>query len=387
MGKKIWQNALYCLIIFSQILCAQQLFIPQKEYKSTRWRLKFENSEPKTITVSEPDGEKKVYWYIHYKVTNSTERDIPWMLHIRMVIDKAKEGVQESKIPGLFYEAKLPEENKEEYLNNLQTYYDTDMPVVRKEILTHLRLYPEVSKNDKAILNALSTSQSKDIMDIMKECDLTYAQIEQRLNDLVIQNLVVSQETLGRCVFIGTKGKKALFLVHDQESSAQVGESINGWEIVSFSQNQVMLKKNDVLKTLASGNAIEYLYLKTDKILMERDFPIVSGMSARGTYKGLLLEEKSGKIYDFKKAIIPSKSVVHGLAIFSHVSKEMDFMGIVVSGLVDPIVKRNRKVYLENSVLIAAYKKPGDSFGNHVSPITPLYRRDVILSTKEIKKK
>ncbi|NUM34084.1 MAG: hypothetical protein HUU50_06050 [Candidatus Brocadiae bacterium] len=385
MGKKTWQIAvMYFLIVCVPMLYAQNLL--GKEYKSTRWRLKFENSDPKSITITEPNGEKKVYWYIQYKVMNNTEREIPWMLHIRMVIDKAKEGVQESKVPGLFYEAKLPDENKEEYLNNLQSYYDTDFPVVRKEILRHLKLYPELSANDKAILSALSTTQPKDIMDIMKDCGLSYIQIEQRLNDLVVQNLAISQEIIGKSLFMGAKGKHALFLVHDQESSVKVGETINGWELVSFSHDKAIIKKNDILKTLAKGTAVDYLYLKTDKILMERDSPIVSGVSARGSYKGLM-DEQSGKTYHFKKASIAPKSVVHGLAIFSNVSREMDFMGIVVSGLVDPIAKKNKKTYLENLVLISAYKKPGDSYGNDVSPVTPLYRREVILNSKEVKQK
>lgn len=382
MGKKIWQ---VCLISFL-ILWTQNLWA-EKEYKSKRWRLKFENTAPKSITITEADGVKKTYWFIQYKVSNNTEKDIPWRITIKCVIDQPKEGVAVSQVPGIFYEGRIPEGNKEEYLNNLQAYFDMDLPLVKKAILSHLKLYPKLTAEEKK-LRALLTETPKSAMELKQEAGLSYEETESILNNLVVKNLALSQEIEGRSIFLGTKNKLAIFQSYEKENEAKVGDSINDWKIVSINPKEVILQKENVLKSVPRGSTVEFLYSKHDKIIMEQDEPVVTGISAKGTYDGMIVgADKKQKRYEFKNRMIAKNSVVHGLAIFSDVSPDMDFMAIVVTGLVDPVAKRNQKIYIENEVLIDAYRHGKNREEDSSAELIPIYRKEEILSSKSLSKK
>lgn len=379
---KIWLVSL--LILFSHTLFAQ------KRYQSRRWRLDFESDPPKSITIVQPDGKKDIYWYVRYKIINNTPRNIPWMFNIKLVIDKVREGVAIGKVPEVFFNATFPAGvNKEQYMKNLRAYYDVNLPVVKKEILSRLKLYPRFSKNTKAVLSALDSNTPKDVISIMEEVGLSYEETETCLNRLVVNNLAISQEAKGNPIFVrGTLGH-TLFIVNDKEVKAKAGDKIAGWTIVSFDRNRVVMKKGDVITSFCKGSTIEYLYAKTLKRVVERDTIYFTGMDAKGTYKGRIpkKEVKKGKKYLFETNVIPKKSIRHGIAIFSNVSEEMDFMAIVVSGLVDPIVKRNRKVYVENEVMMVAYKRLGDEYHSDRDTMVHLYKKNEVLSTYELDRK
>jgi hypothetical protein len=391
MGKK------FCFIAIVMILFlffADHLYA-DKAYKSKRWRLKFEGDAPTPITITHPDGKKETYWYVRYKVINETERDIPWMINVKLVIDKPAEAVTETKVPELFYNGEIPSgQDKEEYLKNLKSYYDTNFSVVKKAICDHLRLHPQLSKQENAVLSALHENTPKTVFQIMGEVGLSYEETESCLTNLVVNNLSISQEIKENPIFARATIQKAIFLVNDEktpnktvELSLSPGDKIADWEVVSFTRNRVVMKKKDVITTFAKGATIEYLYSKVGKIFIQRDFPHVTGMGAKGTYKGRVSVEESpgSKQHIFEKTVIPQKSIRYGLAIFSDVSAEMDYMGVVVTGLVDPIFRRKDKIYVENEAFICAYKRPGDEFGNDREPIARLYEKWMVLSLKEVK--
>ena len=390
MGNKYLKMGLISLLVFMSI----QMAWAEKTYKSKRWRLEFEAQEPKTIEITYPDGQKEVFWYVLYKVINNTDRDIPYTVNIKLVIDKMKEGIPTTKAPEIFYEARIPEGvNKQEYIDNLMAYYDVDLPIVKKMILEQLRLYPKLSKNEHSILSSLSENEPKSVINIMSEVGLSYEETEACLNNLVVNNLAISQEIKENPIFVKATSQKALFWINDEkvnhkvnEIEVKVGEQVAGWEVVSFDPNRVVMKKGDVVTAFCRGNTLEYLYSKTQKNFVERDERYISGMEAKGIYKGRFSSEQSnhGKQYVFQNTIIPKKSIRKGLAIFRNVSPEMDYMALVVGGLVDPIVRRNRKLYVENEVLISAYKRPGDEFHSHRDPIVPLYENWVVLKLSQV---
>ena len=384
----------YHILLLAMLTITQTMWA-QKSYHSRRWRLKFENDAPKSIMVTDPGGEKKLYWYIRYKVINNSQRDIRWMINMKLVIDKPKAGITESQVPGIFYQAKIPDgSNKEEYLNNLQAYYDSDLSIVKRFIMKKLGIYPELTKVERKILAALDEKIPLSVMDIKKKIGLSYQEIESNLIRLVVNNMAISQEMPGNSTFLEGKSSYALFVIYDQNSEVRIGETVNGWKLISFSKTQAVLQKEDCIKVLTMGNTMEYRYLKTGKIFSGRDIPMATGISAQGVYQGRSSVKQpypkgkttQGVSYKFKNAVIPAKSTHHGLAIFSDISPEMDYMALVVTGLTDPIVKRNRKVYIENEALIDAYMKPGDEFHTHQNPIVHLYRKWIVLSNREIKR-
>lgn len=89
--------------------------------------------------------------------------------------------------------------------------------------------------------------------------------------------------------------------------------------------------------------------------------------------------------------------VHYGVAIFSDVSPEMDFMGVIVSGLVDPVVLRQyhletpdgtqilQKSYLENEVYMIGFQRPGDEFTSQDMPVEYIYEKWIVLSRKQLR--
>ena len=390
MGNKAVNIIISIVLLFSSTLCWAD-----KAYKSKRWRLKYQGEMPRTIAITYPDGTKKTYWYIKYKIINNHDRDIPWMVNLRIIIDKPREGVPESKLPGMFFNAEITaNRDKEEYIKNLMTYYDVDLPIAKKEIFEKLGLHPRLSKNEKAIVACLDNKKAKTIMEIMSQAGISYEQAQQALTRLVVNNLVISQEVERNPVFVKGSLQYATFWINDEklankvnEVQAKVGDVIAGWEVLDFDRNRVVMKKNDIVTSFSRGSTLEYLYLKTDKSFVEEDVRYVSGMAAKGTYKGRMYGSgsKKGQRYAFENAMIPKKSVRHGLAIFQNISPEMDFMAVVVTGLVDPIVRRDGLIYIENEVYMCGYKRPGDAYYSNSTPLTPLYQKWMVISTRPVK--
>ena len=149
------------------------------------------------------------------------------------------------------------------------------------------------------------------------------------------------------------------------------------------------MSKQGVVTSFYKGATLEYLYSATGKIFYEHDLQYNGGMDIRGRYEGLKIDPKTNNIhYVFKNAVIPKNSVRHGIAIFSNISPAADFIAIVVSGLVDPLVRRKNKVFIENEVLMIGYQRPGDEFYNSPNVLTPLYtKRSILLSRVEIKRR
>lgn len=382
----------FCLVLLS----SSYLFADNKGYYSRRWRLKFENSAPATCMVKLPDGSQRRYWYILYKVTNDMDRDIPWMVNIKFVIDKVKRGVVEADVPEVFYKATIPASvtDKAKYLDSLETYYDTDLPLVKQQILRNLKLTSKLSAIEEKILAALkersisSIDQDYDyinIMELRKKTGLSYQELDEYLNKLIIKNLVISKETFGQCTFLGAKDRKtAQFMIFNEIRDLKVGDKVNKWDLVSFTPTRAILKQDDVEKTVSKGMGVEYLYKATGKFVMKGEFNRESGMTARGVYKGKVTD--GSKKYNFVRRMIPKRSSIEGLAIFSDVSSEMDFCAIVVSGLVDPIVRKDRKLYAQKEIFLNAYEQPGDAFNNNYTPIKPLYKKWITIESKEFNK-
>lgn len=373
----------FCLVFIS----SAYLFADNKDYYSRRWRLKFENSAPATCIVKLPDGSQRKYWYVLYKVTNDMNRDIPWMINIKLVIDKVKRGVVEADVPEVFHKATIPASviDKAKYLDSLETYYDTDLPLVKQQILHDLRLTSKLSNIEEKILATLKEKGLSSIMVLREATGLSYQELDEYLNKLVIKNLVISQETFGQCTFLGAKDRKtAQFMIFNEIRDLKVGDKINKWDLISFTPKRATLKQDDVEKTISTGMGVEYLYEATGKFMMKGEFTRESGMTARGTYKGKVTD--GTKKYNFIRRMIPKNSSVEGLAIFSDVSPEMDFCAIVVSGLVDPIVRKDRKLYAEKEIFLNAYEQPGDAFNNNYTPIKPLYKKWIIIDRKEVNK-
>lgn len=278
----------FCLVLLS----SSYLFADNKGYYSRRWRLKFENSAPATCMVKLPDGSQRRYWYILYKVTNDMDRDIPWMVNIKFVIDKVKRGVVEADVPEVFYKATIPASvtDKAKYLDSLETYYDTDLPLVKQQILRNLKLTSKLSAIEEKILAALkersisSIDQDYDyinIMELRKKTGLSYQELDEYLNKLIIKNLVISKETFGQCTFLGTKDRKtAQFMIFNEIRDLKVGDKVNKWDLVSFTPTRAILKQDDVEKTVSKGMGVEYLYKATGKFVMKGEFNRESGMTA-----------------------------------------------------------------------------------------------------------
>lgn len=351
--------------------------------ENRRWRLKFEHTAPTMISITEADGVKKAYWYTRYTVINDTERNIPWMVQIRLVIDKVKEGVPESKVPEVFYQATIPEGyDKAEYLGNLQTYYDTDLPAVKQEILRQLQIYPRLTPQEKTVLDLLDNKKAKSAFEVMKKAGLSYYETRNILDRLVIQNLALPEAILGSTTFMEGKTDHAIFLIYGLPTQIKIGETVNGWQLFSFTSNRAIMKKQNVLYTLSQGMLLESTYIKSDKLPFERDDHLVSRDEALGVYKGRVAKD-GAKQHEFRPAVIPKHSRIEGIAIFCDVSTEADFMGIVVSGLVDPIIRRNRKVWVENEVLLCGYSRFSSDFQHHQTKL--LYQKSEVLSIKELK--
>ena len=231
-------------------------------------------------------------------------------------------------------------------------------------------------------------------MDIMAQAGISYEQAQQALTKLVVNNLAMSQEVERNPIFVKGTLQHATFWINDEKISdkvneiqAKTGDVIAGWELLNFDRNRVVMKKNDIVTSFSRGATLEYLYLKTDKSFVEEDVRYVSGMAAKGTYKGRMFGNgsKKGKRYTFESAVIPKKSVRHGLAIFQEISPEMDFMAVMVTGLVDPIVRRDGLIYVENEAYMYGYKRPGDAYYSDRAPLTPLYQKWLVVSTRPIK--
>ena len=201
----------------------------------------------------------------------------------------------------------------------------------------------------------------------------------------VIKNLVISQETFGQCTFLGAKDRKtAQFMIFNEIRDLKVGDKINKWDLVSFTPTRATIKQDDVEKTISTGMGVEYLYEATGKFMMKGEFNRESGMTARGSYKGKVTD--GTRKYNFVRRMIAKRSSVEGLAIFSDVSPEMDFCAVIVSGLVDPIVRKERKLYAEKEIFLNAYEQPGDAFNNNYTPIKPLYKKWIIIDRREVNK-
>jgi hypothetical protein len=234
----------------------------------------------------------------------------------------------------------------------------------------------------------LDPEKPKDVEQIMKEANLGYPEVEMALVNLVINNLAISQEIESNPTFIDVKPQGPVFLENNQEVTKKVGETIAGWELLSYSQDVAVMKKNDIITTFAKGSTLEYLYVKTHKEPVERDLTYLCGMSSQGVYKGRVKAEPNAgeKLYSFQNVVIPKKTIRYGLAIFQDIAQEMDFMAIVVSGLVDPLVRRKGQLYVENEAFMIGYAKVKEE-NSPEEVLNPLYQRWVILSSRESKRK
>ena len=392
MGSRV---TLWTIVVVLMLLATQIGMAQNPTSASGRWRLKFELLDtPRPITLQDNEGQKQVFWYFRYQVVNDTERDIPWMVSVRVVVDKTREGVAEGLVPGLFYHAEIPEEiadkkvDKEEYINRLRTYYDIDLPLVKKEIMDVLQLHPKLQERDKNILAALDAEKPKSIEEIAKATALSPSEVEAALIFLVINNLALSQEAPGNLMFLGDSPQGAMFLENGQEVAKKAGEKIGDWDVISYTGTQVMLKKGDEIMPFLKGSNLDYLYIKTQKAMVERDTNYLSGMAAKGVYKGRYAGEQAtaDKVHQFQSATIPKKSIRHGLAIFQDLAQDMDFMAVVVTGLVDPLVRRKGQINLESEVYMIGYAKGGGEAAQE-EMLVPLYQRWTILGSKETQRK
>ncbi len=384
-GKKILYPFSFLLVVF---LFSQHLTWADSSNQIGRWRLEFKNDVPKEIILTEPDGTKRVYWYFRYTVRNNTDRDISYMVKIKMVIDKTKPGIPTSQVPQIFANAKIPSTvaDKKEYIESLQTYHDIDLPIVKNKIMESLRLYPKLSEKERAVWSVVSNTEAASVFQVMETTSLSYVEAESTLNRLTVKNLMISQEVDGNPTFVGSKKNEAFFWLNDDEVVRKAGEEIAGWEVVSFDKNSVVLKKNGIQNYLRVGSGLEYLYTKTDKALFERDDSYLAGFATLGNYKGRNAEGDGPK-YEFKRNMIKKNSSLQGIAIFSNPSPETDFMAIVVSGLIDPIVQRYNIVYAYNEVAMFGYRRVGgDEFSTQSESLVPLYRKWEVLATKVIRR-
>lgn len=366
-----------CITFFIVIISANFVF----SQKSRRWRLDFQMLEkPTRIVITEPDGIEETYWYFRYIVRNDTNRDIKYSINIKMLIDKPAPGVTEDKIPELFYNAKIPHgtKDKEAYINFLRKYYDTDFPAVKEAVYKKLRLHPILNNNQKKVWNVLADQYPRSVSDIMKDVNLSHSETETALESLISRNLAIASGLGGSPTFLGSKISYANFSIDGFTISKKKGEIFSGWEIISFSKNNVILKKNDIIKKITKGSVIEYKYSKSNKTPFEKTQYYHSGIDAKGRYRGRNKEN----IHQFKKNIIEKKSSHRGIAIFYGVSPETDFMAILVSGLVNPIVKRYKNVTIQNEVLMMGYKIPGDELSIHQTQLEAVYKKWEILSTR-----
>lgn len=380
MGHKNLYGNFWLLIALLTAIC----WASEKQYTSRRWRLKFESDPPKPILIKEPDGKQTLYWYVRYKVTNAMSREVPWMVNIKIVIDKTRPGVPESQVPGVFHQATIPEEaDKEQYLNSLQTYYDVNLPIVRQEIMKQLNLYPALSKNEQMVMDVLELENPKSIFTMMKQIKLSYDEIESALLALISRNLVISQEAHGDPSFIKVTSKGAIFYQNGETFALRVGEAVYDWKLLSFDKKQVVMQKGDVVTSFYPGASLEYNYSKSEKTIATRDPFYTSGMEAKGFYLGR--STNKDRKFRFRHAVIPAKSTHHGVAIFHDISREMDFMAVVVTGLADPVVRRTGKIYVKNEALLIAYQRLGDEFYSYQDTISFLYQKQIVLSFKEIK--
>ncbi|BBM87400.1 hypothetical protein [Candidatus Uabimicrobium amorphum] len=365
-------------------LFSLQIVVAEK--KSRRWRLDFEMLEkPTRIIVTEPDGIQNVYWYFRYIVRNDTNQDINYSINIKLVVDKPAPGVTENKVPELFHNAKIPYdiENKEKYINSLQKYYDTDFPIAKEAIYQELGLHPILTDEEKKVLSVLGDQFTRSAIDISKEVKLPYTKVETALESLLAKNLIIGSELDGRPTFLNSGLTYANFVIDNVEVTKKKGETISGWEIVSFAKGAVIIKKEDVVKKVTSGSVIEYRYSKSNKSPFEKTQYYYAGMNGKGSYLGR--QESEDKKYRFKRDVIKKGSSRRGIAIFYGVSPETDFMAIVVSGLVNPIVRRYKLVTARNEVLMIGYKIPGDELSIHRKQLQPLYKKWEVLSTRVVR--
>lgn len=367
------------------ILFSLQVTIAEK--KSRRWRLDFEMLEkPTRIIVTEPDGIQNVYWYFRYIVRNDTDRDINYSINIKLVIDKPAPGVTENKVPELFYNAKIPYsvENKEKYITFLQKYYDTDFPIAKEAIYKKLGLHPVLTETETKVLGVLGDQFTRSTFDISKEINLSYVQVEGALENLLAKNLIIGSEIDGSPTFLNSGLTYANFRIDNFEVTKRKGETLSGWEIVSFAKGAVIIKKGDVVKKVTSGSVIEYRYSRSNKSPFEKTQYYHAGMGAKGSYLGRKEGDDKQK-YRFKRDVIKKNSSRRGIAIFYGVSPETDFMAVVISGLVNPIVRRYKVVTAHNEVLMVGYKIPGDELSIHRKQLVPLYKKWEVLSTRVVR--
>ena len=320
-------------------LFSLQIVVAEK--KSRRWRLDFEMLEkPTRIIVTEPDGIQNVYWYFRYIVRNDTDQDINYSINIKLVVDKPAPGVTENKVPQLFHNAKIPfdVEDKEKYINSLQKYYDTDFPIAKEAIYQDLGLHPVLTNDEKKVLSVLGDQFTRSAIDISKEVKLPYTTVDTALESLLAKNLIIGSELDGRPTFLNSGITYANFSIDNVEVTKKKGDTISGWEVISFAKGAVIIKKEDVVKKVTGGSVIEYRYSRSNKSPFEKTQYYYAGMNGKGSYLGR--QESEDKKYRFKRDVIKKGSSRRGIAIFYGVSPETDFMAVVVSGLVNPIVRR-----------------------------------------------
>lgn len=64
---------------------------PTPEHISSSWQLEFEFQDPQRLTLQLPgDKQPTTYWYVLYKVTNNTGKDVQFYPSFRLVTDSLK---------------------------------------------------------------------------------------------------------------------------------------------------------------------------------------------------------------------------------------------------------------------------------------------------------
>ena len=77
------------------------------------WEFKFEHSAPKRIVVDVPGGAAQAFWYMTYKVTNTTEQPRTFLPVFEMLMEDGKVHRSDRNIPyKVFTEIKAREKNK-----------------------------------------------------------------------------------------------------------------------------------------------------------------------------------------------------------------------------------------------------------------------------------
>ncbi len=74
--------------LFPGELVASERAVPTRSFVRNQWQLDFEFYDPQRITLREPgQAEATTYWYMLYRVTNNTGRDVQFYPSFRLVTD------------------------------------------------------------------------------------------------------------------------------------------------------------------------------------------------------------------------------------------------------------------------------------------------------------